>query len=78
MDYNNLHKKTIYDFTTDAKVIDEITAGQTKEEYLANLKTTPVNNGLGLSELAELTGNKELTAAVEEQYKDDFAKFFNE
>ncbi len=47
MDYNNLHKKTIYDFTTDAKVIDEITAGLTKEEYLANLKTTPVNTALG-------------------------------
>lgn len=78
MKYDNLHKKTIYDFTTDAKLLDEVTAGMTKAEYLANIKEYPVNNGFALSELAELTGNKELAAAVEEQYKDDFAKFFNE
>lgn len=78
MNFDDLHKKTIYDFTTDAKVIDEITGGMTEAEYLANLTENPVNNGLDLEELAELTGNKQLAAAVAEQYKDDFAKFFNE
>lgn len=78
MNYDDLHKKTIYDFTTDAKVIDEITAGMTKAEYLTNIKEYPVNNGFALSELAELTGNKELAAAVDEQYKEEFEKFFNE
>lgn len=78
MKYANLHKKTIYDFTTEAEVIDNITAGRSEAEYLANLTENPVNNGFDLEELAELTGNKELAAAVAEQYKDDFAKFFNE
>ena len=78
MTYDNLHKKTIYDFTTDAEVIDKITGGMTEAEYLANLTENPVNNGLDLEELAELTENKELAAAVAEQYKDDFAKYFNE
>ncbi len=78
MNYDNLHKKTIYDFTTDTKVIDEITAGRTEAEYLANLTENPINNGFDLEELAEITGNKELAEAVAEQYKDDFAKYFNE
>lgn len=78
MNYDNLHKKTIYDFTTDAKVIAEITAGRTEAEYLANLTEYPINNGFDLEELAEMTGNKELAVAVAEQYKDDFAEYFNE
>lgn len=78
MNYDNLHKKTIYDFTTDDKIIDEITAGLSEAEYLANLTENPINNGFDLEQLAEMSGNKELAAAVEEQYKDDFAKYFNE
>lgn len=78
MNYDNLHKKTIYDFTTAPDIIDEITGGLTEAEYLANLTENPVNNGLDLEELAELTGNKELAEAVAEQYKDDFATYFNE
>lgn len=78
MNYDNLHQKTIYDFTKDAKVIEELTAGMTKPEYLETLKENPVNNGLDLVELAEMTGNKELAAAVDKQYKDDFANYFNE
>lgn len=78
MNYDNLRQKTIYDFTKDAKVIEELTAGMTKPEYLETLKENPVNNGLDLAELAEMTGNKELAAAVDKQYKDDFANYFNE
>lgn len=78
MNYDNLRQKTIYDFTKDAKVIEELTAGMTKPEYLETLKENPVNNGLDLAELAEMTGNKELSAAVDKQYKDDFANYFNE
>ncbi len=78
MKYDNLHEKTIYDFTDNPKIIEQITLGSSKSDYLQNIKDNPENNGFDLKELAELTGNKELAEAVDKQYKDDFAKFFNE
>lgn len=78
MKYDNLHKKTIYDFTDNPTIIEQITLGSSKDDYLQNIKDNPENNGFDLAELAELTGNKELAEAVKEQYKDDFANFFNE
>ncbi len=78
MKYDNLHEKTIYDFTDNPKIIEQITLGSSKSDYLQNIKDNPENNGFDLKELAELTGNKELAEAVDEQYKDDFANFFNE
>lgn len=78
MKYNNLHQKTIYDFTDNSGIIEQITLGSSKTDYLQNIKDNPENNGFDLKELAELTGNKELAKAVDEQYKDDFANFFNE
>lgn len=78
MKYDNLHKKTIYDFTDNPSIIEQITLGSSKPDYLQNIKDNPENNGFDLAELAELTGNKELAEAVRKQYKDDFANFFNE
>lgn len=78
MKYDNLHKKTIYDFTDNPAIIEQITLGSSKPDYLQNIKDNPENNGFDLAELAELTGNKVLAEAVKEQYKDDFANYFNE
>lgn len=78
MNYKDLRTKTIYDFTSDANVIAEICGGMTKAEYLALIEDNPINNGLDLAELADLTKNEQLAAAVTEQYKADFANYFNE
>lgn len=78
MKYSDLHHKTIYDFTDNPEIIEDITAGMSKTEYLANIKEYPENNGFDLEELAERTGDKDLAKAVAAQYKADFANYFNE
>lgn len=71
MKYDNLKSKTIFDFTTDTEIIEEITL-MSKAEYIEEVKKFPQNNCLDLLELAERTDNKELEKAVKEQYKDYF------
>lgn len=75
--YSNLHEKTVYDFTNDEALLDEITVID-KDDYLNELAERPVINAFHLIELAERTKNNELMSAVKSQYKAELEAVNNE
>ncbi|MBE6341818.1 MAG: hypothetical protein E7065_00290 [Lentimicrobiaceae bacterium] len=77
MDYTNLKSKTIYDFCNDEQMINKLVI-MSKEDLFRELNANPVLNALILSEFAEMTDNKELMQAVNEQYKVELQKENNE
>ena len=77
MDYTNLKRKTIYDFCNDEQVINKLVI-MSKEDLYRELNANPVLNALILIEFAEMTDNKELMQAVNEQYKVELQKENNE
>jgi hypothetical protein len=68
MDYTDLRNKTIFDFTTDKKLIKEITGFSSKDKYLEEFKDFPHDKGIDLQILAEKTNNEELLNAVEKEF----------
>lgn len=77
MDYTNLKRKTIYDFCNDEQVINKLVI-MSKEDLYRELNANPVLNALILIEFAEMTDNKELMQAINEQYKVELQKENNE
>lgn len=77
MDYSNLKEKTIFDFCTDEKMLEEIVI-VSKEDFFSELKEYPLLNAHILYEYAELTNNKDLLQAVKKQYKKEFEAENNE
>ena len=69
MKYLELRKKTIFDLSTDSKVLDQIVAPDDKEFFINNASDT--GRAVTFLELAELTNNSELEKAVLEQFKDE-------
>jgi hypothetical protein len=67
MDYTDLRNKTIFDFTTNKKLIKEITGFSSKDEYLEGLDDT-YDRSIDMQVLAEKTNNKELLNAVEKEF----------
>lgn len=63
--YSDLRNKTIFDFTDDPKIIEEIIVS--KEDYFERL--TPKIRYYSFADLAEITNNKALRDAAEEQFK---------
>lgn len=76
MDYTNLHQKTIFDFCNDEKMIYDLIVS--KEDFFRDLKEYPLYNAHVLMEYAELTNNKDLSRAVEKQYKKELEAENNE
>lgn len=77
MDYSNLKNKTIFDFCTDEKMLEEIVLVE-KERYFEIIKEYPLYDAKTLIEYAELTDNKELLEAVKKQYKKELEAENNE
>ena len=77
-DYSNLRSKTIFDFTEDKKLIQEITCDIGKDLYLSEIARNPVSNMWDLLDLAEITNNKALEEAVIRQYKEEYVFANNE
>jgi hypothetical protein len=69
MKYADLRKKTIFDLTTDSKVLDQIIAPEDKEFFIENVSET--GRATTFLELAELTNDNELEKAVLLQFKED-------
>jgi hypothetical protein len=74
MDYFDLRNKTILDFTSDKKIIDELIGD--KDRFLANL--TELKRAFSLLDYAEYIQDKKLIAAVEKEFEAELAAFFNE
>ena len=76
MNYTDLRNKTIFDFTNDIAILEELVSTTDKETYLKGL--TPEGRAFGLIDYAEYTDNKELLEAVEKEFETELAAFFNE
>lgn len=74
MNYKDLRKKTILDFTSDAEIIEEL-VGDPKL-FLENL--TEQTRAFSLIDYAEHIENKEMIEAVEKEFEKEFSEFFNE
>lgn len=74
MKYDNLRNKTILDFTTDATIIDELIGEP--ELFLQNL--TKESRAFSLIDYAEYIDDKDMIAAVNKEFDEEFSMFFNE
>ena len=63
--YSDLRNKTIFDFTDDTKIIEEILLGDSREKYLSDL--TLDGRYIDFLELADITKNLKLEEAAVEQ-----------
>ena len=79
MDYNNLnlHELTVYDLCSDQKLLNSFMI-EGKECHLHAVAAMPSVRWSAMLDLAEHTGDKALEAAVERQFADEIATFFNE
>lgn len=79
MDYNslNLRELTVYDLCSDQKLLDSFMI-EGKERHLRSVVAMPSARWSAMLDLAEHTGDKALEAAVERQFAEDIAAFFNE
>jgi len=65
MDYSDLKNKTIFDFTDEPDVIKSIVGDELRENYIADLGIN--RRYMDFLELADLTGNRDIEDAAEEQ-----------
>lgn len=79
MDYNslNLRELTVYDLCSDQKLLDSFMI-EGKERHLRSVVAMLSARWSAMLDLAEHTGDKALEAAVERQFAEDIAAFFNE
>lgn len=79
MDYNslNLHELTVYDLCSDQKLLGSFMI-EGQERHLRSVASMPSARWNAMLDLAEHTGDKALEAAVEKQFADEIAAFFNE
>lgn len=82
MKYNNLKNKTIFDITTDNKILNEVLPyvpkDVSKEQYYAGFYQNSTNLALAFLEIADLTNDDELRKATESQFATEINKYFNE
>lgn len=76
MDFTNLRNKTIFDFTDNIDILEELVYTTDKEIFLKGL--TPQGRAFSLLDYAEYTGNEEMIKAVEKEFSDELSAFFNE
>lgn len=79
MKYKNLRSKTVFDFSNDAAMLEDITGCSTKEEFAKDLPVT--ERARSFLDLAERTKDKELEAAVMREFKKELKAYlasFNE
>lgn len=71
-DYSDLRNKTFLDFTGDQAIVNRILVGEDVDTFRSTV--SELGRCLTFAELAEITGDQDLTKAVEEQ----FGYLFNE
>ncbi len=78
MDYSDLKNKTIFDFTSDPKIIiDEFGITESREEYeVYAQKHMPIETRIrDFIDLAELTNDSRLQSELEKQFASEFELF---
>lgn len=77
MDYNNLdlRNKTIFDFTNDVEILNEL--GYTADDsFFESLDDT--KRAFSLIDYAEYIGDEQLIKAIEKEFELELSAFFNE
>ncbi len=82
-DYSNLKNKTVFDFTDDPDVLDEILpfipSGVDRDQYLKDYwQQNPWQLAFSFIDLAELTGDEELKKQAQGQFEKKLSEYFNE
>ena len=77
-DYTDLRNKTIFDFCTDKKVLEDIAIFADKEEYLKLSESCKGVRWKNMLIFAEYSGNKELEDAVRKEFAEEIRALFNE
>ena len=78
-DFSNLHSKTVYDFCDDEEFLYEnLSVSKDKEREINELLNNPSANMSVFFDFAEQIKNKELYKAIEQQFKEEYAKIHNE
>lgn len=82
-DYSNLKNKTVFDFTNDPNVLDEILpfipSRVDRDQYLKDYwQQNPWQLAFSFIDLAELTGDEELKKQAQGQFEKELAEYFNE
>ena len=83
MDYSNLRSKTIFDFTSDDSILEQVDPILTSrifdmDEYVKECKSNPMTNAHDLLFAAEALNDPELKSAVESQFADEIKQMFTE
>lgn len=88
MDYGNLQlrSKSFLDFTTDPAILDEIIEGHSKadkEDFLRSLSpdnapASEQNRAISFMAFADLCEDKQLAAAIEAEFGEEYRAIFNE
>ena len=80
--YKDLRNKTVFDFCNDAALLEEITECSSVEEHLEQISiATYDERARALFELARITKNKALEAAVNREFAKELKAYedsFNE
>jgi hypothetical protein len=76
MDYTDLRRKTIFDFTDDPVILEELVGTTDKEAFLDGL--APEGPMFSLIDYAEYIQDKEMIEAVEKEFESELSAFFSE
>ena len=82
IDYKNLRTITIFDICDDHAILKKITPCypkyETKEDYVALYKESPVQQAFDLIDYADITKNRKLRDAISAEWNTELTHFFNE
>ena len=76
VDYSDLRNKTIFDFTNDPVILEELVSTTDQDSFLNGLTT--VGRAFSLLDYAEYIRDKKMIVAVKKEFKSELAAFFNE
>lgn len=76
MDLTNLRNKTIFDFTDDPEILEELAGTTDEKTFLKGL--TPIGRAFSLLGYAEYIQDDKMIKAVEKEFKAEFLATFNE
>ncbi|MCM1165181.1 MAG: hypothetical protein NC110_00180 [Ruminococcus sp.] len=82
-DYSNLKNKTVFDFTKDPVILEEvlpyIPKGCDRDQYLKDYwAQSPHQLAFSFIDLAEIIGDDELKKQAESQFEKELTAYFNE
>ena len=76
MDLTNLRNKTIFDFTDDLEILEELVSTTDEETFLKGV--TPIGRAFSMIYYAEYIQNDEMVRAVKKAFEPEFSNFITE